>query len=319
MSLPHETEHDDQELERYVLGLLPDEAAERLDEASIADDDVVARLRVVETEVIDNYVRGKLAGERLKRFESYYLASPRRRQGVRLAASFIRAVDRPVARANDVRWKDRVVRPTRLTWMVSAAALAILACGVSLFEFVRPRNELNLAQSEPVAADRRTQEPEQQFAGERAAGAAPVEESERERSSAADSASTVPAPGSPDGTRAAPQGTIVAVVLLAPTRAVAPIPTLAIPAATDRVRFELRLESNDFPRYRVELKDPATNNILWRSGWIPPTSSADQGSVSVVVPANLLDPQHYSLDLAGRGTGGSAEVIGSYTVRIAQP
>ena len=63
----------------------------------------------------------------------------------------------------------------------------------------------------------------------------------------------------------------MAVVLLPPTRAVAPIPTLAIPAGADRVRFELQLESNDFPSYRVGLKDPATNQILWRSDWIVPS------------------------------------------------
>ncbi len=87
----------------------------------------------------------------------------------------------------------------------------------------------------------------------------------------------------------------------------------------DRVRFELQLEANDFPSYRVGLKDPATNRVLWRSDWIAPRSSADQASILVVVPANLLGPQHYSLDLAGRGAGGRAEVIGSYTVQVVQP
>ena len=50
-----------------------------------------------------------------------------------------------------------------------------------------------------------------------------------------------------------------------------------------------------------------------------PRTSANQAFIPVVVPANLLGPQHYSLDLAGRGVGGRAEVIGSYTVRVVQP
>ena len=111
----------------------------------------------------------------------------------------------------------------------------------------------------------------------------------------------------------------MAVVLLPPTRAAAPIPTVAIPAGADRVRFDLRLESNDFPSYRVALKHPATSHIPWRSDWIESKPSADPASVSVVVPAKLLRPQHYSLDLTGRDAGGRAEVIGSYTVRIVQP
>ena len=111
---------------------------------------------------------------------------------------------------------------------------------------------------------------------------------------------------------------MVAVVLPPPTRAVAAIPAVAVPAGVDRVGFELQLEAHDFPGYRVGLKDPATKQILWRSDWIAPRSSADHVSVFVVVPANLLGPQHYSLDLAGRGAGGGAEVIGSYTVRVVQ-
>jgi len=281
---------DDDELVRYVLGLLPDEARERLDEASIADDDVAARLRTAETDLVDSYVRGQLSGATLERFESYYLSSPRRRETVRLAASFLSAVDRSVARAEPVARKDRSARPTRFAQIAAAAALVMAVCGVFLFQAVPPRNELARATPENGAVERRASE--------------------------AASASFAPASASPAGQQAAPPERIVAVVLRPPTRAVAPIPTLAIPAGVVRVRFDLQLEANDFPSYRVGLKDPSTNEILWRSDWIVPRSSADQVSISVVVPANLFGPQHYSLDLAGRGADGRAEVIGSYAVRV---
>jgi hypothetical protein len=319
MSLPHDANHDDEELVQYLLGLLSDEAAERLDEASIADDDFAARLRIAETNLIDGYVRGQLTGSTLARFESSYLSSPRRRQNVRLAGDFIRLVDRSVARVERVTWKDRIARPTRLAQVMAAAALVIVVCGVSLFQAVRLRSELTLETSENGAVGRRTEEVQQQRAGEPSAGAAPAEKLAGAHSSVAASPSSSSASGSPEGRRAASQGGIVAVVLLPPTRNAASIPTLAVPTGADRVRFELRLESNDFPSYRVGLKHPATDQILWRSDWIVPRASADQASVSVVVPAKLLGPQHYSLDLTGRGAGGRAEVIGSYTVRIVQP
>ncbi len=109
MPPPRTTDHDDEAFVRYVLGLLPDEARERLDEASIANDEVAARLRAAETDLIDSYVRGQLSGATLERFESYYLSSPHRREKVRLAASFLSAVDRSVARAEPATWKNRVV------------------------------------------------------------------------------------------------------------------------------------------------------------------------------------------------------------------
>lgn len=318
MSLPHDTDHDDEELERYLLGLVAEEATERLDEASIADDEVSMRLRVVESDLVDSYVRGKLAGETLARFESHYLSSPRRRERVRLAASFIGAVDRSVASAEGAISTVRSARPTRLPWMATAAAFVIVVGGILLLEFGRPRHEWPDTTSARSAPERRTEQVDRRLAPEPPAGTASVEERDRARPSAAAPTSIIPKAESSGG-RAAEPGPIVAVVLLPPTRAVAPIPTLAIPATVDRVRFELRLESNDFAAYRVGLKDPASHRILWRSGWIPAQLSAEQASVSVVVPANLFERQHYSLDLAGRDAGRREDVIGSYPVRILQP
>src|SRR5262245_30770877 len=85
---------DDEQLTRYLLGLLPDEEAQRFDEASIVDDEVAMRLRVVEHDLVDAYVTGTLAGSTLEQFQSQYLASPRRRQYQAFARRFLGAVDR---------------------------------------------------------------------------------------------------------------------------------------------------------------------------------------------------------------------------------
>jgi hypothetical protein len=94
MALPPDPGHHPVQLVRYLLGLLLEEDAERLDAASIADDDVAAALRTAEDDLVDAYVRGLLTGETLERFESFYLASPRRRAKVCHARTFLRAVDR---------------------------------------------------------------------------------------------------------------------------------------------------------------------------------------------------------------------------------
>src|SRR5262249_7422468 len=104
--MPHQPETPDQPgvsdqyLVRYILGLLPESEAERLDEASIADDEIAERLRIVEDDLIEAYVRGNLDGETLERFEAYYLSSPARREHVRFAASLMRAVDRAARAAS---------------------------------------------------------------------------------------------------------------------------------------------------------------------------------------------------------------------------
>jgi len=63
MSPTDDTGLDDEQLTRYLLGLLPREQAERIDEAGIVDDAVAARLRTVEHDLVDAYVRGALSRE----------------------------------------------------------------------------------------------------------------------------------------------------------------------------------------------------------------------------------------------------------------
>src|SRR5262245_13052934 len=92
MTESHAAAPGDKRLVRYLLGLLPDAETERLDEASIVDDDVAARLRVVEDDLVDAYVVGTLDQTTLEIFEWYYLASPRRRQRVAAAQRLLHAV-----------------------------------------------------------------------------------------------------------------------------------------------------------------------------------------------------------------------------------
>src|SRR4029079_7684830 len=100
MTVPDRFEPADDELLAYLLELLSAEETERGELASITDDEVAARLRIVETDLVDDYVRGALTGVTLAQFESRYMASARRREGVRRASAFVRAIDRAGAQAD---------------------------------------------------------------------------------------------------------------------------------------------------------------------------------------------------------------------------
>lgn len=107
MSPPHEP-HDPQDaaetdprLVNYLLGLLPDEEAEPIEEASVADDQVAWQLRIQENDLVDAYVSGTLPTERRQQFERGYLISSRRREKVRIAQGLL-AVTRRAAVAADI-------------------------------------------------------------------------------------------------------------------------------------------------------------------------------------------------------------------------
>lgn len=302
MSLPNKPGQAD-ELVQYVLGVLPPEETERLDEASIVDDDIAARLRRVEDDLVDSYVRGQLSGDTLAQFESHYLSSRHRRERVEFARKFLRAVDKvdketgPVAA--DVQPKPGASK--LVATLAVAATLSLVAGGALLLQTVRLGRGLREAQSDRVTVDQRARDLEREVNDLRAANTAAAKELARARESAA----TV-----------VREAATVALVLLPQTRSIGPVPTLTMPAGTDQLGFELRLESNDFPSYQVGLRDPAVNTVIWRSGWIAAKSSAGQSSVRVGVPARALKPQHYSLDLSGRRPAGASEVVGSYAFEI---
>jgi len=289
--------HEDQQLIRYVLGMLSDTDAERLDEQSIVDDEIAARLRSVENDLVDAYVRGTLDGELLERFESFYLASPLRREKVKLARGFLGAIDRLPARAamsvtSPTPLQGPVSRRSKFVSLASAAGL-LLACGVLLLQDVRLRRGLLDAQHDGAALDTRGRELTRQLGEQRIANDALKKEVERLR--------TVHP---------------LALVLRPQTRAVAPASVIAVPSGLDVVAFELELEASDFSQYQAVLKDPATSRVVWRSSVVTPVPSRRPPAVAIAVPASVLRPQHYSFELSGRTPGVAFEVVGSYEFQI---
>jgi hypothetical protein len=190
--------------------------------------------------------------------------------------------------------------PRLVPALAVAAMLCLMAAGVLLLQTVRLSRGLTVAQNDRVAVDRRATDLEQQVNELRSANAAATGELERLRQSAA----------------SALRETAIALVLMPQRRSIDPLPTLAIPADAERLGFELRLESDDFPQYQVGLKDPAANTIVWRSAWVTSTSARGRSAVRIAVPASILKPQHYSLDLSGRRASAAAEVVGSYAFQI---
>jgi len=295
-----DTPLDDQQLIRYLLGLLPRNEADRFDEATVVDDDVAARLRGVEDDLVDAYVRGTLAIDLRERFESHYLASPRRRERVAFAAAFARAVDEAARSVPSPSWRRRWM-PALLPALAIAATLLLAVSAGLLFESVRLGRGLSIAESNSAALDRRARDLESQNADLRAANAEIAQQLAR--------AQTPPV--------AAPDAKAFALVLLPQTRSAAAIPVLELPPSrAGRIGFELRLDANEFNGYQVGLRDPASNAVIWRSDWIGAKVSAEGASVDVAVPLPLLKPQHYSLDLAGRTAGDAAHVVGSYAFEV---
>jgi hypothetical protein len=316
MSVLQGSHDDDRQLEHYLLGLLSEEETQRVDELSIVDGGVAWRLRAVENDLVDAYVRGELAEDSMRLFAAHYLLSPRRREKVLFAERFVRAVDAAAARTVPVR------SPPASRWKFAAVAagLLIVVCGALAVRDMRLGRALQEAEIQRVALERRAQALEQHLHEQRSATASTVEELARVRASQADRAASSRARSGPPAPAQAPAArTTVALVLFPLTRSAGIAPAVSVPADADRVAFELRLEVPDFPRYAATLNDPATHRIVWRSGTRTATSAGDRPAVSIAVPASVLKSQTYAFELTGVPASGDAEVVGNYVFRIVRP
>lgn len=296
----------DDRLIRYLLGALPDAETERLDEQSLIDDDFAARLKLAEDDLIDAYVGGTLTGELRDRFESHYLASPRRREKVAFARRFLAAVDRTGSQLHAV--PARPVPPRSRTWpfQIALAAAAVLAVTsiVLLTNDARLRRDLRRAEHETADSQSRLD-----------ALAGRLQDAQKAAALAQHSHADVPAQ---------PSGGGIALVLLPQTRGVGPVPIVAIAPAAVSVTLDLQAGDRQGDAYAASLRDPATNRIVWRGAASP--ESRLPGIVNVQLPAALLRTQHYVIELysSERPTdgsrhparGGAATFVNSYAFEV---
>jgi len=299
---PIETMNDDT-LTRYLLGALPEAHAEHVDELSVVDDELAARLRQVEDDLLDAYASGALTGERLAHFESHYLASPRRRTRVAFARRLMAAVDseappnpRPVTTGSRTGTRMRGWLPASL----AAAAVLFLSLGAFLVvqnvQKARLRSGLLTAQRDAAAEHDRAE-----------AAVRRLDEHQR--------AAAMATPATPVIAR---RDTLVsiALVLVPQTRSAGPVPMLSVTPGARAVPLDLQIDGAVASSYGAALKDPATNEIVWRSAPLPTPRRSEHPSISVLVPATLLKTQHYAVDLFARTANGNSQLAGTYAFEV---
>ncbi len=333
-----------EEIIDYLLGSLPEAEAEFFDELSFTDDGFADELKASEKDLIDSYVNQELTGKKLEKFESYYLASPLRREKVEFAKAFqVFANDKTsenteIIEENSVNQKagffSNLFTIPRLSmqWGLGFAALLLLIFGgFILWENSRLRDEMSqtqtnrdeILQREAELAAREKQlndeisnqriqnsEKEKELARIREEQAKIEQElklkqlQERQKEQVAAVQKQTPIPQKR-------QPNILSFVL-APALRGNQLPTFDIPANTDSVRMKLELETTEYSAYRVALQNPGNGQILWQSGKIKSSGN----SLNVSFPAKLLKTQVYSLQVSGITNENRAEIISDYSFRV---
>lgn len=119
------TQETQQRLRRYLLGQLANSARDDVEQNILVNEELFAELLIVEDELTDEYIDGRLSQADRGNFESHFLATPERQQNLR----FARALKRYVTTHSDRR--EPIPQPVtgfRNSWSLRAAvAVAIVA------------------------------------------------------------------------------------------------------------------------------------------------------------------------------------------------
>lgn len=111
------------DLRLWLLGMLPEQKSRSLEERLITDSEFYEELFIVEEELIDDYIAGRLSADERTGFESYFMNSPERQEQFRIANALRVYI-------GDAKKTDPSVDVTpqpRFSWPFASMALAAAA------------------------------------------------------------------------------------------------------------------------------------------------------------------------------------------------
>jgi hypothetical protein len=274
---------------------------------------------VEEQNLVDRYVMGKLSADEAERFEDHYLSCPECLDRLELAESmqrgFRRAAGQDAARLATARqlalvaWLSRLGRSRQMAALVMALlVVAILPAGLALRQIGERDREIERTRSAL------RQERQRAAAGPQSAAAVEKLRSDlqasqrdlaREREARTRTEADLAQSRQPQGN--------VPILFLNTERGGGgePAGLLHLPAAPGWVVLSLAIESAHQPRYRVILRD-AHGVEVWRGDDL---RLDDHESLSLSLPSTLLAPGDYTLTVEGLAPGGKPLAAGRFVFR----
>jgi hypothetical protein len=278
----------DAAIRNYLLDYLDETATAEIDEKILTEPDFFDRILLVEQEILEDFVAGRLRGEERVRVERIY-SLPANREKLDFAAALYKTAEKHRRNAPGVFPAEEILSPsaqpllpkTSFSWLnwrylIPAAAVFIIISGICLLAW-------------------------QTFLSERAAH-------ERELSRLNRTAASQPEDS----------GKFRAILLQADSgRTPDLMPKVPISADNEVIRFQLGLINDASESYKATFLDDRGNEMFSVSD-IKSQRKSDGTFVDVLVPANFLRPGDFQINLQGQTAAGAPTKVGSFTFRVIQ-
>ncbi|HXM50585.1 MAG TPA: hypothetical protein VN956_22275 [Pyrinomonadaceae bacterium] len=297
---------------KYLLGELPLEDQHRVEELAFLEPQSFEFLQELENELIDDYISNDLTPREQKRFETYFLSKPGRREDLEIATAFQSYINRHVPAAalspeEQVHVAQKGSSPQLFSpiprlpvpvW-VALTVLILAAAALMTVRLLKTRNASN-----PIQANRQTQKTEQ-----------PAEQN-------IEAVTNTPTPASIQTTRdhrlpvqrSAPAVLSFLLIPGAPARGGGNSTKVPLPASGTLLRFELPLiDQTEYASYQVTLQrvEDANEVRMWK-GLRSQTGSSGK-SIRLSVNSQVLKVRlQYRLVLVGIAPDASPHTVGYY-------
>jgi hypothetical protein len=246
------------EIRDYLLGVLPEERREKIEQRFFSDDDFHLEVEIVEEELFDDYLQNRLPEPERRLFETHFLASPLRHQRLQ----FARAFHDKIRSKTETQVTPVVPLPARsftarlYPYALAACLLVMAVLGTMDYQLSRSVREehdkaASLAQRFKNAGQQVQVLPNSIFQTEQLV---------------------------PKGSRSGPQ------------------PQLIVPKDILVLQFRLIVPANFRGPVRIDLLNDAGKSIFSQQG-APVESVGNQGLVSGLIEARYLPPGDYLLRL----------------------
>ena len=332
--------YDKEKLYSYLLGSLPDEDIELLDELTFTDPAFADSVNIAEKDLVDSYVNGGLEGSQLENFESHYLASPIRRKNVQFARAF-----KDFAAREQLAGESRSARAPLVSTPGTKSGFSAFLESLRGFGFGQPI--VAVAAVVPVLAlialsawlliggiGRGPVGNDVALTNGQNSVNSPVNQAittitplptatETASNGNGNLSNGKPTPSVTPEPKTSPKEpveptrpTIATFVLLPPLRGGEKLAQVSVPPQTDTAAFTIKLDSNDYASYRIDLRNTDSGRSVWQAGRVKPGGKGAQSSLGVRVPAKLLKSGIYSFAVSGIAPDDTTENIGDYAFRV---
>ncbi len=120
---------EENQIRDYLLGNLPAEQAERLEERLLRDEEFAEQMSLVEDELTEDYARNVLSPREREQFQKRFLSIPRRRRKLMMVRE-LRKYARPSPKPSWFEWLDTILAPQ---WRAATAAVLLLVVGIGVW------------------------------------------------------------------------------------------------------------------------------------------------------------------------------------------